>query len=38
VRDAGYIEGNNVTIEYHWADHQDDGLRTLAAGSLFAVR
>ena len=31
VRDAAYIEGNNVTIEYHWADHQDDRLRTLAA-------
>jgi len=26
-----YVEGHNVTIKYHWADHQDDRLRALAA-------
>jgi putative ABC transport system substrate-binding protein len=32
LEDAGYIEGKNVTVEYHWRDTQSsEGLRELAA-------
>jgi putative ABC transport system substrate-binding protein len=31
LKEAGYVEGRNVTIEYRWAEFQDNRLRAMAA-------
>ena len=31
LSDLGYVEGQNVAVEYHWADGQLDRLSTIAA-------
>ena len=31
LKDAGFIDGENVAIEYRWADNQIDRLPTLAS-------
>ena len=32
LNETGYVEGQNVTVEYHWLDGQYDRLPTLMAG------
>src|SRR5712675_2215506 len=31
LKEIGYVDGQNVRIEYRWADFQDEQLRTMAA-------
>src|SRR5262245_59010746 len=31
LKDAGYVEGENLTIEYRWADNQPEQLQAMAA-------
>src|SRR3954451_15869417 len=31
LKDSGYVEGENVAIEYRWASNQNDRLEALAA-------
>ena len=31
LREAGFVEGQNITIDYRWAEGQDDRLPEIAA-------
>jgi hypothetical protein len=32
LKESGYVEGENVVIEYRWAENQTDRLQAMAAG------
>jgi putative ABC transport system substrate-binding protein len=32
LKEAGYVEGNNVTVEYRWAENHYDRLSRIQAG------
>ena len=32
LNEAGFVEGQNVAVEYRWADDQDDRIPGMAAG------
>jgi putative tryptophan/tyrosine transport system substrate-binding protein len=34
LKETGYVDGQNVAIEYHWAENQMDRLPALAADLL----
>jgi putative tryptophan/tyrosine transport system substrate-binding protein len=34
LREVGYVEGQNVAIDYRWAENQSDRLPTLVADLL----
>jgi hypothetical protein len=36
LKEAGYVEGQNVAIEYHWAEDQRDRLPAMAVSALSA--
>jgi hypothetical protein len=38
IRESGYVEGQNVAIEYRWAQDQYDRLPALAAELVRRIR
>jgi putative ABC transport system substrate-binding protein len=37
LNDTGYVEGQNVTVEYHWLEGKYDRLSTLVADTWSAA-
>ena len=38
LNEAGYVQGQNVTVEYHWLEGQFDRLSALTLASIASVR